>query len=61
MPHILDAAARGFPEFIADTANFKDSVDRYALTPLHVSIMISKECYTIFTPKFENKNKENNG
>jgi hypothetical protein len=48
----MDADARGFPEFTADAANFNDSVDHCALTPLHVFILISKEQYQIFRPKY---------
>jgi hypothetical protein len=52
LPHILGAAARGVAEFTADEASFKDSADHCAMTPLHVFIMISKEYYQIFKPKF---------
>jgi hypothetical protein len=48
----LDAASRRFPEFIADVASFKNSVDRCVLTLLRVFIMISKEYYEILRPKF---------
>jgi hypothetical protein len=41
--HILDAAERKFPVFTADAASFKYSVDHYALTHLHVFIMIAKK------------------
>jgi hypothetical protein len=41
-----------FPTFwFADAASFKYSADHCTLTPLHVSIMISKDCYQIFRPK----------
>jgi hypothetical protein len=35
VPYILDAAARGFPEFTADATSLKNSVDHCALTTLH--------------------------
>jgi hypothetical protein len=52
IPHVLDAAAKGFPEFRTDAATIKDAVDYFALTPLYVFIMISEECYHVFRPKF---------
>jgi hypothetical protein len=48
----LEAAARGVTEFTADAAGLKGSVDHFALTPLHVFIMISEECSQIFRQKF---------
>jgi hypothetical protein len=54
----LDAAARGFPEFTADAASFKDSVDHCALTTLHVFAMISKEYYQNSKIKSKKDNRE---
>jgi hypothetical protein len=40
IPHIFDADAREFPEFTADAASLKNSVEHFALTHLHIFIMI---------------------
>jgi hypothetical protein len=37
---VVDAAAVGVPDFTADTANVKYSVDRCALTPLYNLSMV---------------------
>jgi hypothetical protein len=36
----MDETAKKFPDFTADTADFKDSVDHCTLTHVHDSIII---------------------
>jgi hypothetical protein len=40
IPHIVDTAARGVPEFTADVRSFKNTFEHCAKTHLHIFIMI---------------------